>query len=166
MMSVIGERREMEHSKLANILRGPFKDRVRHLCRQLDLPEDPEGKDSPMLFWWMHCYQHRNEIVHRGADSMAPLSEAARIGLVQMVVDIREAIRNDNALADLGAMILWGRRIDDTGRGEAQSPMLLRPPPVEILRLNGTPEGGPLTYWWEPLAHSHRGGERRRYGGA
>jgi hypothetical protein len=122
MLSVVGERREMEPSKLANILAGPFRDRALHLCRVLDLPEDPEDGDSPLFFWWMHCYQQRNGIVHRGADSMAPFSEAARLGLVQLVVDIREAIRRDDDLADLGAMILWGRRIDHTGKGRDSDP--------------------------------------------
>lgn len=120
MLSVVGERRQMQPSRLANILAGPFKDRALHLCRLLNLPEDPENGGSPLFFWWMHCYQQRNGIVHRGADSMAPFSEGARIGLVQLVVDVREAIRHDENLADLAAMILWGRRIDHTG-GEGDS---------------------------------------------
>jgi|GEM_PF-4226037 len=128
MLSVVGERQEVAPSKLANILAGPFKDRALHLCRLLDLPEDPENGDSPLFFWWMHCYQQRNGIVHRGADSMAPFSEGARIGLVQLVVDIREAIRRDDDLSDLGAMILWGRRIDQTGKGESSEPDA--PPPL------------------------------------
>jgi hypothetical protein len=129
MLSVAGERREMEPSKLANILAGPFKDRALHLCRLLDVPDDPEDNDSPLFFWWMHCYRQRNGIVHRGADSMAPLSEGARIGLVQLVVDIREAIRRDDDLADLGALILWGRRIDHTGGGGNSEPDALPPLP-------------------------------------
>lgn len=128
MLSVVGERREMEPSKLANILAGPFKDRALHLCRLLGLPENPEDGDSPLFFWWMHCYQQRNGIVHHGADSMAPFSEGARIGLVQLVVDIREAVRHDDDLVDLGAMILWGRRIDHTGSGGDSEPDPVPPP--------------------------------------
>lgn len=128
ILSVVGERRGMEPSKLANILGGPFKDRALHLCRLLGRTTDPEDGDSPLFFWWMHCYQQRNGIVHRGADSMAPFSEAARIGLVQLVVDIREAIRQDDDLADLGALILWGRRIDETGQGASSEPDA--PPPL------------------------------------
>jgi hypothetical protein len=127
MLSVVGEGCEMEPSKLANILAGPFKDRALHLCRLLDLSEDPEDGDSPLFFWWMHCYQQRNGIVHRGADSMAPFSEGARIGLVQLIVDIREAVRRDDDLADLGAMILWGRRIDHTGGDGNSEPDPLPP---------------------------------------
>lgn len=127
MLSVVGEKREMESSKLANILSGPFKDRALHLCRLLGLPEDPEDGDSPLFFWWMHCYQQRNGIVHRGSDSMAPFSEGARIGLVQLVVDIREAVRRDDDLADIGAMILWGRRIDHTGGDGNSEPDPLPP---------------------------------------
>jgi hypothetical protein len=127
MLSVVGERREMELSKLVNILAGPFKDRALHLCRLLDLPEDPDGEDSPLFFWWLHCYQQRNGIVHRGADSMAPFSEAARIGLVQLVVDVREAIRRDQNLADLSVLILWGQRIDHTGGDGDSKPDPLPP---------------------------------------
>ncbi len=127
MLSVVGERRKMEPSKLANVLAGPFKDRALHLCRLLDLPDDPEDGDSPLFFWWMHCYRQRNGIVHRGADSMAPFSEAARIGLVQLVVDIREAVRGHDHLADLGALILWGRRIDHTGGDRNSEPDSLPP---------------------------------------
>ncbi|HEY5942125.1 MAG TPA: hypothetical protein VIT89_04610 [Solirubrobacterales bacterium] len=127
MLSVVGERLEMEPSKLANILAGPFKDRALHLCRLLDLPDDPEDGDSPLFFWWMHCYQQRNGIVHRGADSMALFSEGARIGLVQLVVDIREAVRRNGDLADLGALILWGRRIDHTGGDGNSEPDPLPP---------------------------------------
>lgn len=129
MLRAVGERREVEPSKLANILAGPFKDRALHLCRLLELPDDPEDTDSPLFFWWMHCYRQRNGIVHRGADSMAPFSEGARIGLVQLVVDIREAVRNDGHLADLGALILWGRRIDHTGGGGDSDPDPLPPLP-------------------------------------
>lgn len=128
MMGTVGARRKMEPTKLANIVGGPFKDRALHLCRLLGLPADPEDADSPLFYWWMHCYQQRNGIVHRGTDSMSPFSEFARIGLVQLVVDIREAIRRDNDLADLGALILWGRRIDETGQGGNSEPDA--PPPL------------------------------------
>jgi hypothetical protein len=129
MVGVIGERRGMEPSKLANVLEGPFKDRARHLSRLLGLPENPEDEGSPLLLWWMHCYQRRNGIVHRGADSIGPFSEFARMGLVQMVVDVREAMRMDDNLADLAPMIQWGRRIDETGKGESSEPDELPPIP-------------------------------------
>jgi hypothetical protein len=128
MLEVTGERRRVDPTKLQNLLTGSFKDRALHLCRLLEVPEDPGDADSPLFYWWLHCYRQRNWIVHEGADSMAGLSEAARIGLVQMVVDIREAIRADTELADLASMILWGRRVDHTGGGGDSEPDPAPPP--------------------------------------
>ena len=128
MLEALGKRCGVENTTLANLLTGSFKDRARHLCRLLGVPEDPGDSDSPLFYWWLHCYRQRNWIVHEGADSMAGLSEVARIGLVQMVVEIREAIRADAELADLASMILWGRRVDHTSSGGDSEPD--PPPPV------------------------------------
>jgi hypothetical protein len=110
----------MDPRKLQNLLDGPFKDRAVHLCRQLGVPDDPDDSESPLFFWWLHCYRQRNGIVHRGARSIGMLSEAARLGMVSMVVDIREAIRADEQIADIASLIRWGRRVDQTG-GDANS---------------------------------------------
>jgi hypothetical protein len=53
---------------------------------------------------------------------MTMLSEAARLGMVQTVVDIREAIRADSEIADLATMIGRGRRVDHTGGGKDSEP--------------------------------------------
>jgi hypothetical protein len=119
ILRVIGERR-LDPSKLENLMAGPFHDRAFHMCRVLDVASDPEDSESPLFYWWLHCYSQRNQIVHKGANSMAALSEVARIGLVQMVVDVREAMRRTPDLADLASMIQWGKRVDHTG-GESDS---------------------------------------------
>lgn len=124
MLDQVGVRRAVSAEKLTNFREGPFKDRAQKLCRLLNVPAEPGDPDSPIFYWWMHCYEQRHGIVHRGTDSIGMLSEAARIGTVTMVVDIREAIRGDAALADLGSMILWGRRVDETGEGHDSMPDL------------------------------------------
>lgn len=126
MLRVIGERR-LDPLKLKNLMEGPFHDRAIHLCRMLNVESVPKDSESPLFYWWLHCYSQRNEIVHKGADSLAALSEAARIGLVQMVVDIREAIRRSPDLADLASMIQWGKRVDHTGGGSDSEPDPLPP---------------------------------------
>ena len=128
MLDQVGARRNLSAEKLTNFRTGPFKDRARKLCRMLNVPPEPDDPDSPLFYWWMHCYEQRHGIVHRGADSIGMLSEAARIGTVTMVVDIREAIRGDTELSDLGSTILWGRRVDETGEGHDSEPDL--PPSV------------------------------------
>jgi hypothetical protein len=122
----VGERRGVDPQKLANLLDGPFKDRAVHLCRQLAVNDDPRDSECPLFLWWLHCYGQRNGIVHRGARSIGMLSEAARIGMVSMVVDVREAIRADEQLADIASLIRWGYRVDETGGGNASHP---DPPP-------------------------------------
>lgn len=116
----------IDTDKLKRLLEGPFKDRAIHLCHLLGVPSEVSDPESPLFFWWMHCYQQRNSIVHDGAGSMEMLSEAARVGLVQMVVDIRDAIRSDEEISDLAATIHWGTRIDETGAGTDSRP---DPPP-------------------------------------
>jgi hypothetical protein len=125
LLSMVGERRGSDATKLENLMDGPFKDRVIHLCRQLGVLEDPEDPKSPMFLWWLHCYKQRNGIVHEGARSLGMFSEAARIGMVTMVVNIREAIRADEQIADIASLIRWGYRVDETG-GEDSYP---DPPP-------------------------------------
>lgn len=127
MLRMVGERREIDAEKLENLLDGSFKDRVIHLCRQLGAPDDPEDSESPMFLWWLHCYKQRNGIVHEGARSLGMFSEAARIGMVMMVVNIREAIRADEQIADIASLIRWGYRVDETGGGKDSYPD--QPPP-------------------------------------
>lgn len=126
ILELVGQRRAMDPVKLSNILDGPFRDRVTSLCRLLSVESDPRNPDCPLFYWWLHCYSQRNEIVHRGRDSMEVFSEMARIGTVQMVVDIREIVRADPALADIATRINWGRRVDETGGGSGSEP---DPPP-------------------------------------
>ena len=126
VLELVGRRRAMDSAKLSNLLNGPFRDRVSKLCRLLSVEPDPKNPECPLFYWWLHCYSQRNEIVHRGADSMEIYSEMARIGMVQMVVDIREAIRADPAIADIATKINWGRRVDETGGGSGSEP---DPPP-------------------------------------
>jgi hypothetical protein len=115
MVQAIGERTGMDRKKLRNVLDGPFRDRVMYLCRLLGTPEDPTDAESVVFQWWTHCYRQRNPIVHRGADSEAVLSEMARISLVQLVVDVREKLREDMRLSDIAVGIQWASRIDETG---------------------------------------------------
>jgi len=115
LLKDVGEVRGVDPQKLENLLTGPFKDRAVHLCRQLGVPDDPDDAECPLFLWWLHCYRQRNGIVHRGAGSIGMLSEAARIGMVTMVVEIREAMRADEQLADIASLIRWGYRVDETG---------------------------------------------------
>jgi hypothetical protein len=118
----VGVRREIDTEKLENIVNGPFRDRALHLCRLLNVPDDPENPDCPLFYWWLHCYTQRNGIVHRGAGSIGMWSEAARLGMIQMVVDIREAIRADEQIAEVAGFIRWGTRVDNTGGGQTSGP--------------------------------------------
>lgn len=122
LLCVVGERRGVEPKKLENLLNGPFKDRAVHLCRLLGVPDDPDDPNCPLFLWWLHCYRQRNGIVHRGARSIGMLSEAARIGMVSIVVDVREAIRADEQMADIASLIRWGYRVDETGAGRDSYP--------------------------------------------
>jgi hypothetical protein len=126
LLRIVGERRQVDAKRLGNLLNGPFKDRAVHLCRLLEAPDDPDEPDCPLFLWWLHCYRQRNGIVHKGARSIGMLSEAARIGMVSMVVDVREAIRADEQVADLASLIRWGYRVDETGAGNDSHP---DPPP-------------------------------------
>jgi hypothetical protein len=115
-------RRAVPESKVANVLDGPFADRPRHLSRLLGHAADPSDPDSLVFFWWLHCYQQRNSIVHGGRDSIPPLVETARISLVKMVVDVRESLRATSDLQDLAANIQWGFLVDETGTGNHSWP--------------------------------------------
>jgi hypothetical protein len=117
LLRLVGERRQVDANKLGNLLNGPFKDRAVHLCRLLEAPDDPDEPDCPLFLWWLHCYRQRNGIVHKGARSVGMLSEAARIGMVSMVVDVREAIRADEQIADLASLIRWGTAWTKRARG-------------------------------------------------
>ena len=123
----VGERRNVDPAKLDNILKGNFRDRVTHLARSLGVPEEPYDQDSPILLWWLHCYQQRNRVVHEGAYAHGAMSELARMGLVMLVVDIREALRESLDLAPLAAEIYWAYRVDETGEGRSSFPDPIRP---------------------------------------
>ena len=74
--------------------------------------------DCPLFSWWLHCYRQRNGIVYKGAPGRSGCSrEAARIGMVSMVVDVREAIWADEQIADFALLIRWGYRVDETDAG-------------------------------------------------
>jgi hypothetical protein len=122
ILGLVGTRAGMDATKLGNLLDGNFKDRCLHLARLLGAAEDPTDVASPFFFWWVHCYLQRNRIVHEGQDSMPPLSELARIGLVTLVVNVRERVRSDARFADIGPMIQWGYMVDETGSGESSYP--------------------------------------------
>lgn len=122
MYREIAPRRCVPENKIANVVGGPFADRARHLSRLLGRAIEPTDPESIVFFWWLHCYQQRNPIVHGGHDSIPPLAEMARIGLVSMVVDIREALRDDADLNDLATNIQWGYRVDETGEGNDSWP--------------------------------------------
>jgi hypothetical protein len=115
MLLAIGERRSVDEKKLENLRDGSFKDRAIHLCRQLKLPDDPKDGDSPLFLWWSHCYLQRNRIVHEGADSIPMLSEAGRMGLVTLVVQVRDAVASTPDIADFAVKIQWGYLKDETG---------------------------------------------------
>jgi hypothetical protein len=118
----IAPRRGVAEEKSANVVEGPFADRARHLSRLLGHAAEPSDEDSIVFIWWLHCYGQRNRIVHEGSDSIPPLAELARIGLVTMVVDIREALRADPDLADLAPHVQWAYRVDETGEGNDSWP--------------------------------------------
>lgn len=122
MYREIASRRAVPEDKIANISHGPFADRPRHLSRLLGHAEDPTDPNSVVFYWWLHCYQQRNPIVHDGLDSIPPLAEAARIGLVSMVVDVREALRSHTDLNDLAANLQWAYRVDETSDGKDSWP--------------------------------------------
>lgn len=115
-------RRAVPESKIASVLDGPFADRARHLSRLLGHAVEPSDPDSIVFFWWLHCYQQRNPIVHGGRDSIPPLAETARISLVNMVVDVRESLRATSDLQDLAASIQWAHLVDETGTGHHSWP--------------------------------------------
>jgi hypothetical protein len=54
-------------------------------------------------------------------------SELARIGLVDLVVNVRELLRGRDEFADIARTIHWGFRVDETGKGESSFPDLLPP---------------------------------------
>lgn len=118
----VGQIKGMTDIKLENLIAGSFKDRVLHFSRALGFPDDPADGDSPVRPWWLHCYLQRNRIVHEGANSAPHLSELARIGLVSMVVDSREALRADPDLQHLARSIRWAYLIDETGAGKDSWP--------------------------------------------
>ena len=72
-----------------------------------------------MFLWWLHCYLQRNRIVHEGADSTPMLSEFARIGLVELVVSVRELLRGMEEFTDIARTIHWAFRVDETGEGDS-----------------------------------------------
>lgn len=122
MYREIAPRHAVAEDKVANVLSGPFADRAHHLSRLLGYAVEPTDPKSIVFLWWLHCYQQRNPIVHAGRDSIPPLAEMARIGLVTMVVDVREALRADTDLSDLATNIQWAYRVDETGEGKDSWP--------------------------------------------
>jgi hypothetical protein len=118
----IAQRRQVPEDKVGNIVRGPFADRARHLSRLLGHAVEPTDADSIVFLWWLHCYLQRNPIVHGGLNSVEQLAEFARIGLVTMVVDVREALRAATDLNDLATNVQWAHRVDETGSGEDSWP--------------------------------------------
>lgn len=118
----VGPLAGIEEAKLARIVDGPFRDRVMHLCRSLGFPLELDDHDSPLFFWWMHCYRPRNEIVHAGGSSHELFSELARIGLVTLVCGVRDALRADTRMAGHSTDIQWGFVVDETGAGESSFP--------------------------------------------
>lgn len=122
MYREIAARRGVPELKVANVANGPFADRPRHLSRLLNHPEDPADPESVVFLWWLHCYQQRNPIVHAGLDTIPPLAEAARVGLISMVVDVRECLRADPDLEDLASRVQWAYRVDETGEGKDSWP--------------------------------------------
>jgi hypothetical protein len=125
LLGVVGRRAGMVESKLDNILDGPFKDRCLHLSRLLGAPGQIADEASPMFLWWLHSYLQRNRVVHEGADSNPMSSEFARIGLVEMVVNVRELLRQREEFADLAETIHWAYRVDETGAGLSSFPATL-----------------------------------------
>jgi hypothetical protein len=119
MLQQIGDIRAVSTKKLENLRKGPFRDRVDHLCRLLGTEGEPTRAESPVFLWWLHCYRQRNLIVHAGWDSNNVFSEMARIGLANMVVDFRVLCRATAELAHLAPRIQWADRIDETGNDES-----------------------------------------------
>ena len=122
MLRRLGERHEMRESTLNNVLKGTLPDRALHLSRLLHWPDDPQSPQSPLFLWWLHCYQPRNKVVHEGVDIPDLVAEAARIGLVELVVNVREEIRKNPATADLVRLLQWAHRVDETGGGKHSLP--------------------------------------------
>jgi hypothetical protein len=122
MYREVAVRRGEPDEKISNIVAKAFADRPRHLSRLLGRATEPTDPDSVVFFWWLHCYRQRNPIVHSGHDSMPPLAEMARIGLVTMVAEIRDCLRADPQLADLAPGIQWAHVTDETGEGRDSFP--------------------------------------------
>jgi hypothetical protein len=113
-----GRRKGLEPGKLENIIGTDFKGRAtHHLGRLIGAATDPALESAITRLWWIHCYERRHDVVHRGADVPTELAEFARIGLVTLVVEVREVLRADPALRDIAPLIQWGWRVDETGGG-------------------------------------------------
>lgn len=112
VVRLCGPRKSVDPAKLSNVLSGDFKGKLGvHLGRLIGANTDPADPDSISFLWWLNCYLQRNRIVHEGADTNEVLAEVARIGLVTLVVEVREALRRDDALLDLARLIQWGSRV-------------------------------------------------------
>jgi hypothetical protein len=123
VVRLCGPRKTVDPAKLSNVLNGDFKGKLGiHLGRLIGANTDPADPDSISSLWWLHCYLQRNRIVHEGADTNEVLADFARIGLVTLVVEVREALRRDDDLLDLARLIQWGFRVDETGGGESSYP--------------------------------------------
>jgi hypothetical protein len=127
LLGVVGRRAAMAETALANVLDGSFKDRYLHLSRLLGASEVPSDEASPMFLWWLHCYLQLNSVVHEGANATPMSSEMARIGLVDLVVNVRDLLRARDEFADIARTIHWGFRVDETGEGETSLPDPLPP---------------------------------------
>ncbi len=101
-------RRRWDEQRVLNLVNGPFADRAEHLCRLLGKPHDRQADDFFFAMWWKHAYQQRIGVVHRGAGSIPPYSDFARMGLVRMLADVREALRETDDLADIADLTQWG----------------------------------------------------------
>lgn len=123
IVRLAGRRKAMDDQKLQNVLTNDFAGRLGvHLGRLIGVPSDPSDPESVSYLWWMHCYTRRNLIVHEGDDTNVVLAEMARIGLVSLVVDVRDALQQDPLVADLAPLIQWGFRVDETGAGRHSHP--------------------------------------------
>jgi hypothetical protein len=127
-LQAVATRREVPERKAANLASGPFKDRAMAMSRMLRRASEPTDPESLVFLWWVHCYLRRNPIVHAGRDTLQPLAEMARVATVSLVVDVREALRRDEALADLAASIQWGSMEDETAEGRNSFPDVVDEP--------------------------------------